>query len=85
MDENYSNRLRINNQMTVSANCLVGDVNFGTVPADAYTDYLIIGEGRINLGGDLRGYIDVDENLTKDHNFTLTINITGSLSIIEDI
>jgi hypothetical protein len=84
-EKEYSNLLRIENQMTVEAvNCIVGGIDFGTIAAGATTEYKVVPGGVSTLSGGLTGTVTLPENPTKDRMFTLTINADTSISIAED-
>jgi hypothetical protein len=82
-----TNMLRIKNSMTTAAeNCIVGNVDFGTVAAGATSEYKDVPGGVITLSGGFTSgsTITLPDNLTTDRKFTLTINADRSLSIAED-
>jgi hypothetical protein len=84
-EEGFSNYLRIKNSLsTLSFDCKVGNVDFGTINPGTTTDYKKVAEGESQLTGNLTGSITLPDKLTADHRFTLSLEADTTLTLTED-
>ena len=74
--------IRVNNQNSRTLNVLIESNNYGLVSPGKTTSYQNIPEGTSQLGGDLKGSVNVSGKGT--HKWTLTITASGSFAIAED-